>query len=1430
MGGKSKKTTVGYWYLPAFHAGLGIGPIDAFLEFRGGDKPAWQGELLASGTIQINAPNLWGGEKDQGGIVGDVDVMFGEAEQLPNTYLTSVFGEQQPAWRGLSTLVFKGGKYGAMNPYPQKASYKIRKIVSGWDGDCWYPEKAEITYRTFNAAGRPWRYLVVSNDDGTDRSSPSFDDSGWGIGYAPFASSPWEYPGEFGFGTTPATEVPDGQKVWMRTTVSFSKVPVGARFQAFVDNDCRLYINGTLAVTVGGNNGAYYDVPIPDGLFVAGDNHIAVEGWDRHSGAGNWFWFDWRITMALDVKSMNPAHILYYSRTNSDMGRESPAAINEVSFVAAANWFHSEAFGLCTAYDPSAESVEEFEQRICRVAGCSLTRSLIDGQWYLDVANGEYDLESLPILTDDDILEFEEQPTLLDSAVNSVSIKYFDPELKEAIVTPPTQAPALIADFGTNHLTIEYLEIPNGELALRVAQREMLARVTPLRGFPLKTTRKPYAWRPSTYFRLQTPKRGISDMVCIFSEKSSGQLRSGAMTISATQDVYSVPSSTFIEIEHGVDTRPSQTPEPITAQRAFEAPYIDLVTALTSSDLSALPDDVGFLEAVAADPAASRDFTMMVQPVGGEYAMVANGDWCPSVLVVEAAGPMDTAFTMSAGHRLSEVSAGVPALWGDEIVRVDVIDVAGGTITVARGCADTVPASHDAGSRLWFWSDDAATDLTQYTDGETVNVKLLTNTGSQQLSLASATAIPITFDQRQVRPYPPANVKMDDISIFDSPAITGFGVLTWSHRDRLQQADQLIDFTVASIGPEAGVTYTLYVTDDSDNPVDTIPGLIGSSYVYNPETGGNRKFRLVAVRDGIESWQSPSWEGVVNSSFTILGQAPLGQREGQAVSWQYTTSGTVTASVTWSIIEGALPSGLTLNASTGEVTGTPTEGSYSWIVAATDAADVQAAKSDAAVVSEPVPDSAAIRRSVRVKVTNYWEFNGSNVDAGRAGQHLSSGTLAYADAGNGRQCLAASTTGARSSGSTNCVGMNLYHSKNRFSFGARVRTSQTDLATLFAIGTGGATTPSTHLAYVTLVAGVLRAFVRAANNDLFILIDSQARDLTSFRQIAIDGDGSFFRLRVDGEEVASVAAGDAAMKRAGANSGMFVVGAANPIGLDVQDLFWAHDTLTVDELKFLNNAGIGRPYTYFGAEPLVETSYDSFVVAMNPVTFYKLNETTGSSVANSAPGSAIGAGSLSGASLDSVAAPNGFPGEKSIKFGGGNTGITLPAIDLSSFGASFALSAFIWLDGSNNYGRYFHLGQGTTNTYAITLNQSSTSYGIFSQVFNSSGGWIGFVTGESGTISKASIFTTGAWKQVSLQYDGSTMVLSCWVDGLCVDAGRLSSAPPSVNRTGSYLFRSGNTTEGSNGRISRAAMVSATGQNPISPTDLTKMYLLGMGL
>lgn len=904
MGGKSKSTTVGYWYKVLYHAGLGAGPIDAFLEFRGGDKPAWRGEQTSSGTISINAPFLWGGEKDQGGIVGDVDLMFGEASQAPNPYLLANLGPQVPAWRGLATLVFKGGKYGAMNPYPQKASYKIRKILKGWDGDvCWYPEKAAIPMTIPPAVALYFAIDLSGSMDeiasnGLSRltnmktalsavldqlieavaAGTEVDLMVVGFGTQPAARQSIRYLGATA-GNIAAV------KAWVNARTSafwtyftagvmdmptfFSDASPSAERMAFFLTDGEpsvsdasktpLQIAQEAGAIVGAAGGRCYGINIDladttytafvdttpeDGVpVVSGGDPSAIIGIIRGAIFGG-------------VVGMNPAHALYYARTNSDIGREPIENLNDASYRSAADKLFAEGFGICTKYDPATESLEEFEQRIGKLIGGSVTRSLVDGQYYLDLARSDYVLEQLPILTDDDILQFSEQPSTLDGAINSVSVQYFDVDRKEEIATPPVQALGLIDAFGTIHQVNEYPEVPTASLAVRLADRDVRTTTTPTRALDLTTTRKPYDWRQNQYFRLQAPKRGIADMVCILGELSTGTLRSGAIKFKATQDIYNMSETTFVEVEPGVDTRPSQIPRPIMQQKVFEAPYVEAVQSMTRADLAALPTDVGYLLAVAADPAQSRDYTVTVAPDGVNYVPVATGDWCPTAVVVEGDDLLGhaplTAFTLSSGQRLDQVELGTAALWGDEICRVDALDVATGAITLGRACADTVPAVHPAGSRIWFYDSAAAASTTEYTEGETVTVKLLTNTGSEQLPPAAAVPLPLEFKARLASPYPPGRFTVNGGYYPASAADTM--VIDWVHRDREMQADQLIDTAAPAIGPEAGTTYTVRTYVDGVL-YDTQAGVTAGPVSVAPTISGTARIELESERGTLVSWQ-----------------------------------------------------------------------------------------------------------------------------------------------------------------------------------------------------------------------------------------------------------------------------------------------------------------------------------------------------------------------------------------------------------------------------------------------------------------------------------------------------------------------------------------------------------------------------------------------
>lgn len=563
---------------------------------------------------------------------------------------------------------------------------------------------------------------------------------------------------------------------------------------------------------------------------------------------------------------MNPAHILYDSLTHANMEGLPADLIDEASFVAAADLFYAEGFGLCARFNPVSETVEAFQKRICNVVGASLVRSRIDGKYYLTPVRGVHDLGSLPILEDDDILEYEEEPSDPLESVNQVSVEWFDPQRKKKRTTAPLQSLGAIQSVGGIIAEVaSYPEIPYEELALRVGARDLAQKATPLKRFRLTTNRVPYAWRAGQYFRLQAPRRGIADMVCLVGEIDAGTPRSGSMRLVAIQDVSTMPLTVYVVPEPGVDTSPSQDPTVPPAQKLIEAPYVELVGALAPADLGSMAADAGYLLALATRPESGLNFALYTAAAGETLADRGAGDWCPSALVVEAAtrDPAQVDFTIEDGSDLNLVTVGTAALWGEEIVRVDAIDTTALTVTLGRGCADTTPQEHAAGERIWFYDNWATSDQREYAAGETVEAKVLTRTESKMLDPVLAPTLSLELETRAARPYPPGRLRITDAFIADvayPSSAAGALTVSWAHRDRLLQADQLVDESDGNIGPEPGVTYTVrcYV----DNVLDqTFEGISGTSQAVTPSANGLVRIEVEAVRGSI------AVEGDLNGGF-----------------------------------------------------------------------------------------------------------------------------------------------------------------------------------------------------------------------------------------------------------------------------------------------------------------------------------------------------------------------------------------------------------------------------------------------------------------------------------------------------------------------------------------------------------------------------------
>ena len=859
--GSSKRQTIGYWQKYILLYGLCRSPIDAFLELRGGNKTAWVGRLESSANISISAANLWGGEEQEGGIVGTAAVMFGEQTQTQNAYLLSNLSDKLSALRGRLCFAFLGGRWGT-SPYPKSPAFKVLRILKGWDDDePWYPEKAviQMSLGEINSLGPTstgWKYQVGAGSEAF--IEPTFDDSEWDTGASPFASSTGHpYVVEGGYPDQVGTTWPVGSTIWVRRRFEVLN-PFSFELEIFVDNFATVWINGvevlprTGTTEEPGSEAFRHTIVVPQGVIVAGENVIVLKAED--TGVRTYAAF--KVMSQIDgLQAMNPAHILFDSLTQSEMQGEPLDGVDEASFIETADRLYQEGFGLCARYDHRQESVEQFQERILNVIGGTISQSRIDGLYRLKLIRGDYDIDSLPILTDADILEFSREPSNPNDSVNEVVVEWFDPQRKEKRVTAPLQnMGAVMACGAVISETIRCLEIPDERLANRAAARYLNDKGSPNNRFTLTTTRRTYDWLAGMHFRLQAPRRGIADMVCLVGENRAGSLRSGAMTMTAVQDVSHLPDSTYVGVQPGVDTSPSQVPKVPSAQAAMEAPYTELAGTLPHAELAALAPETGYVLAMAARPTTGMNYRLWTKADAEEYEDRGIFDWCPSAVVAESAtiDPSEVGFTLSGGTDLDRVQVGTAALWGGELVRVDAIDPVTGAATFGRAVADTVIQPHAAGERIWFYDAWGATDQREYVAGEEVAAKALTRTGSQELAIGLAAATTVEMDQRAARPYPPGRLRVNDE--ISPSALSGLLTVTWAHRDRLIQADQLVDSEVASIGPEPGTTYTLrwYLDDVLE---DTQSGVAGATQDYTPSGEGYVTLELESSRDGLASWQ-----------------------------------------------------------------------------------------------------------------------------------------------------------------------------------------------------------------------------------------------------------------------------------------------------------------------------------------------------------------------------------------------------------------------------------------------------------------------------------------------------------------------------------------------------------------------------------------------
>lgn len=752
MGGK-KKQTIGYRYYFSLHIGIGRGPVNQIAEVRVGGLTAYGSaiNLRDEGKlVYINKPELFGGDKKEGGIQGPMYCYNGSADQMLQPALTAgtsgiaalvgkkssstvtrtlpsiatSLGGDVPNFRGVVTLWYDG-LVCSMNPYPKEWAFRVRRWDAGWWNDSpWYPAKAQV---------------LLQSEKG-------------------------EY-----------------------------------------------------------------------------------------------------------IFAMNGAHMLYEINTNPEWGRGMPPElIDENSFVEAANLLCNEGVGLCIPWFRQ-ESIREFVPKVIdHIAGVQYV-DRETGKLTLRLIRGDYDPDDLPLFTPDTGLLsiLDDDASGEESAYNEIVVKGFDPTSKEDIQVRVQNLAAIQSQGEIISNSVERKGFPTRALCSRAALSELRNQL-PLRRMTVTLDRRGWRIAPGMVFRISDAKRGISSLILRAGEVTDGSLAEGKIIVKAVQDVFGMPETAYVTPTGGDWTPPNFTPAPSPESKMYELNWRDFYRATDTSEQNAVDAGASYVAILAKQPPGVQvqGFDVATSLLEDEYT---GGSSFPTVgftawLNLDAdIGPLDTELTVADVNLtdfLSEYEDGMAVLIDDEQLEFVSFDPDTLTATLKRGVADTIPAEHLAPKTIWLIDDEIGADKDEYQSGETVYGKALTRTSTEVLSADLATTLDIVVGQRVFAPYPPGDVKVDTISVYEH----GFApypvpVFTWAHRDRKLQADTLIGHGEGSVGPEPGTTYVFRIYDEDGTTLlrtEDVGSVTTWTYDSTMQTTDGNPIRvwveLESERDGVASF------------------------------------------------------------------------------------------------------------------------------------------------------------------------------------------------------------------------------------------------------------------------------------------------------------------------------------------------------------------------------------------------------------------------------------------------------------------------------------------------------------------------------------------------------------------------------------------------
>ena len=555
---------------------------------------------------------------------------------------------------------------------------------------------------------------------------------------------------------------------------------------------------------------------------------------------------------------INPIHKIREIFTDDTAMNKPEFSVNNDNFIKAADRIYDE--GLGVSWSITEKSCIDAINELCYHIEAGIRVNRQTGLYEMVLFRDDwFEEDEIHVIAESKIKSMQYEITNADEVINQVNVNYYDrANIKNSSFS--ISESGLIQTLGrVNAETLDFPYFMNMRNAEIVANWKLKQLSTgAFKGSFTTGWREARKWNRYDLIRLPWSKRWTGTILVRIMSINLGGPTNNEVSIEFIEVVPATGMmNTNIVIDDPIDK--PLAPQPCNA-KVFELPYFEAVQAFgernVNTELADNPE-VGYLCAIAEKPQNnSLNAALHVDSRNG-FERAATINYCETAYLDRAIDRISSAFTVKNVGNITSVRIGSQIFINDEIMVYQSYDTETKVLTAKRG-AFGIPQAHAADSILYFADDFVAVDQTIYVQGEIVSAKALTTTPSGVLDLEVAVNHDVEMKARAIRPYPPANVKINGIHFPETQIVTNNIVMAWAHRNRLQQTGgEIIGWYEGNVTAEDGVTYSYelvcenVILDSRSNISANTVTILASLLKPNKP----HKLKLWSVRDGYESYQ-----------------------------------------------------------------------------------------------------------------------------------------------------------------------------------------------------------------------------------------------------------------------------------------------------------------------------------------------------------------------------------------------------------------------------------------------------------------------------------------------------------------------------------------------------------------------------------------------